>query len=240
MPTCRSSTRAEEAKPKRPSYDEEDDEGAELITRPPVVTVMGHVDHGKTAILDAIRKTDVAAGRGRRHHAAHRCLPGPRPTAARSPSSTRPGHEAFTAMRARGAQATDIAILVVAADDGVMPQTIEAMDHAKAAGVPIVVAVNKIDKPEADPTRVRQQLCGSGSSARGVGRRHDLRRRVGEAEDEPRRSARDDHADRRRAARPEAERQVLSRAASVIEAHLDKGRGPVATLLVEARHGLHR
>jgi len=199
-------------------------------SRPPVVTVMGHVDHGKTSLLDAIRKTSVAAqefGGITQHIGAYTVEAGGK----RITFLDTPGHEAFTALRARGAHVTDIAVLVVAADDGVMPQTVEAINHAKAARVPIIVAINKIDLPQGNADRVKQQLADLGlvpeewggdtitvpvSARQGTGLDTllDMILLVAELRDlraTPERSAR----------------------ATVIEARLEKGRGPVATVLVQ-------
>ncbi len=201
-----------------------------LVPRPPVVTVMGHVDHGKTAILDAIRRTNVAGGEAggiTQHIGAYQVHVNERDVT----FIDTPGHEAFTAMRARGAQVTDIAVLVVAADDGVMPQTVEAIDHARAAQVPIVVAVNKVDKPEADPTRVRQQLSDHGLMPEEWGGETafvDVSAKQRTNLDgllELILLTADIELDLK--ANPEANASGV-----VIEAHLDKGRGPVATVLV--------
>ncbi|MEW5744694.1 MAG: translation initiation factor IF-2 [Nitrospirota bacterium] len=204
---------------------------AKLSWRPPVVTIMGHVDHGKTSLLDAIRKTKVTeteAGGITQHIGAYKIsLQGKDITFLDTP-----GHEAFTALRARGAKVTDIVVLVVAADDGVMPQTIEAIDHSKAANVPIVVAVNKIDKPEANPSRVKNELAEHGvvseewggqtifvevSAKQRIGIEHLLemillQAEVMELKANPNRQAR----------------------GTIIEAKLDRGRGPVATVLIQA------
>jgi translation initiation factor IF-2 len=212
------------------SFDDEQVDESQLVPRPPVVTVMGHVDHGKTKLLDAIRETDVVAGEFggiTQHIGAYQAHVGDRDIT----FIDTPGHEAFTAMRARGAQVTDIAVLVVAADDGVMPQTVEALDHAKAAGVPVVVAVNKVDKEAADPTRVRQQLVERGVvpsewggdtefvdvSAKSKTNLDTLLETILLVAD-----------------LEELKGVPTGRArGTVIEAHLDKGRGPVATVLVQ-------
>jgi translation initiation factor IF-2 len=214
-----------------------EDEGDEsnLSARPPVVTVMGHVDHGKTKLLDAIRDANVAgkeAGGITQHIGAYQVATKVDGNERKITFIDTPGHEAFTAMRARGAQATDIAVLVVAADDGVMPQTIEALNHAKAADVPIVVAVNKIDKEGADPSKVRGQLTEYGLVPEEYGGDTmfvDVSARAGtniEGLLEAVVLTADAALDLR--ANPDQNAQGL-----VVEAHLDRGRGPVATVLVQ-------
>ena len=205
------------------------DDPKDLKPRPPVVTVMGHVDHGKTSLLDAIRNTGVAEGEAggiTQHIGASRVHINDQTIT----FVDTPGHEAFTAMRARGAKITDIVILVVAADDGVMPQTIEAINHSKAAGVPIVVAVNKVDKPEANPDRVRQELTEHGvipeewggdtmfvevSAKKNIGIDDLLETVLLQAE----------------VLELKANPDIFA-SGFVLEAQLDKGRGPVATILV--------
>ncbi|MEO5664846.1 MAG: translation initiation factor IF-2, partial [Nocardioides sp.] len=213
------------------------DEGDEsdLAIRPPVVTVMGHVDHGKTRLLDALRDANVGdkeAGGITQHIGAYQVHTVVDGNERLITFIDTPGHEAFTAMRARGAQATDIAILVVAADDGVMPQTVEALNHAKAAGVPVVVAVNKIDKPDADPTKVRGQLTEYGLIPEEYGGDAmfvDVSAKAGLNLDKLLEAVvltADASLDLR--ANPDQDAQGL-----VVEAHLDRGRGPVATVLVQ-------
>jgi translation initiation factor IF-2 len=210
--------------------DEEEEDEADQRPRPPVVTVMGHVDHGKTLLLDRIRSTNVVAGEAggiTQHIGAYQVDWQGHPIT----FIDTPGHAAFTAMRARGAQATDIVILVVAADDGVMPQTVEAIDHAKAADVPIIVAVNKMDRPDADPQRVLQQLAErelvpeawggdtivvevSALQRTGIDELLEQIVLVAEVEE--------------LTARVEGEARGV-----VLEANLEAGRGPVATVIVE-------
>ncbi|MFF7159591.1 translation initiation factor IF-2 [Streptomyces sp. NPDC008139] len=214
-----------------------EDEGGEemLVSRPPVVTVMGHVDHGKTRLLDAIRKTNVVAGEAggiTQHIGAYQVATEVNGEERAITFIDTPGHEAFTAMRARGAKSTDIAILVVAANDGVMPQTIEALNHAKAADVPIVVAVNKIDVEGADPTKVRGQLTEFGLVAEEYGGDTmfvDISAKQGLNIDSLLEAVvltADASLDLR--ANPEQDAQGIA-----IEAHLDRGRGAVATVLVQ-------
>ena len=213
--------------------EEEEDLEKDRIPRPPIVTIMGHVDHGKTSLLDAIRKTNVTgdeAGGITQHIGAYQV---------KIKNSTitfldTPGHEAFTAMRARGAQVTDIVILVVAADDGIKPQTLEAIHHANAGGVPLLVAINKIDKPDAKPEEVQKQLADQGllpeewggqtiytkvSAKEGKGIDHLLEMILLQAE----------------VMELKANPKLRARGV-IIESHLDKGRGPVATLMIQKGH----
>ena len=211
-------------------FDETEDTEDKLVDRAPVICVMGHVDHGKTSLLDAIRHTNVTSGEAggiTQHIGAYRVKVGDRELT----FLDTPGHEAFTAMRARGAQATDIAILVVAADDGIMPQTIEAINHAKAAGIDIVVAINKMDKPTANPDNIKQELtkydlvpeewggdviCCPVSALTGMGISDLLENVLLVADVKELKANPGRHAK-----------------GIIIEAKLDKGRGPVATVLVQ-------
>ncbi|MBN9154382.1 MAG: translation initiation factor IF-2 [Microbacterium sp.] len=214
----------------------EDEDEDDLEIRPPVVTVMGHVDHGKTRLLDAIRQTNVVAGEAggiTQHIGAYQVWTEHEGVERAITFIDTPGHEAFTAMRARGAQVTDLAILVVAADDGIMPQTVEALNHAQAAEVPIVVAVNKIDKPDANPAKVRQQLTEYGLVAEEYG--GDVifvdvsaRENIGIQELLDAVLLTADAGLDLRANPNKAARGVA------IEAKLDKGRGSVATVLIQS------
>ncbi len=215
----------------------EDTSGMVEITRSPVVTVMGHVDHGKTSLLDAIRQTDVAAGEAggiTQHIGAYKV----HVTKPDSPAFGReivfldtPGHEAFTRMRARGAKITDIVVIVVAADDGVMPQTLEAIDHARAAKVPIIVAINKIDKPDANPSRVISQLAMRGVQAVSTGGDTEFvevsaKQRMNlDSLEEMICYVADTNVQKATPERPAV--------GTVIEAKLDRGRGAVASILVQ-------
>jgi translation initiation factor IF-2 len=212
--------------------DSQADTDADLKSRPPVVTVMGHVDHGKTKLLDAIRHTDVVSGEAggiTQHIGAYQVRAGTDDR--RVTFIDTPGHEAFTQMRARGAAVTDIVVLVVAADDGVMPQTVEALNHAKAAGVPIVVAVNKVDRPNANPVRVRQQLTEYDLVAEEYGGKTQFvdvsainGQGISDLIDSILLTA---DVELSLKANPNRRAQ-----GSIVEARLDKGRGPTATILV--------
>jgi translation initiation factor IF-2 len=206
-----------------------EDKKEDLKLRPPVITVMGHVDHGKTTLLDAIRETEVTASEAggiTQHIGAYQV----KVNGQKITFLDTPGHEAFTSMRARGAQATDIAILVVAADDGIMPQTIEAINHAKSAGVPIIVAINKMDRPNAQPDRVKQELMNHGLIPEDWG---------GDTVCVPISALKKENLDELLemillTAEMEELKANPNRPANgiIVEAELDRGRGPVATILV--------
>jgi translation initiation factor IF-2 len=222
------------------SYGENAGDDDDLEFRPPVVTIMGHVDHGKTRLLDTIRKTNVREGEAggiTQHIGAYQVLTELEGYERPITFIDTPGHEAFTAMRARGAKSTDIAVIVVAADDGVMPQTVEAINHAQAADVPIVVAVNKIDVEGANPSKIRQQLTEYNLVAEEYGGDTmfvDISAKQGTNIDQLLEAillTADASLDLR--ANPSMEAQGVA-----IEAHLDRGRGPVATVLVQ-RGTLH-
>ncbi|MDQ3150000.1 MAG: translation initiation factor IF-2, partial [Chloroflexota bacterium] len=207
-----------------------DDDASKLVTRAPIVTVMGHVDHGKTSLLDAVRETKVASGESggiTQHIGASEIVHNDK----RIVFLDTPGHEAFTAMRARGAQVTDIAIIVVAADDGVMPQTKEAIDHVRAARVPMIVAINKVDKPDANPDRVKQELADnkvlieeyggdviavavSAKERTGIDELMEMVLLVADLQD----------------LKANPDRDAIG---TIVESKVDKGRGNVATVLVQ-------
>ncbi len=207
------------------------DVGENLQLRPPVITIMGHVDHGKTSLLDALRKTNVVSGEAggiTQHIGAYQIVS---PLGGKVTFIDTPGHAAFTAMRARGAKVTDIVVLVVAADDGVMPQTVEAIHHAKAANVPLIVAINKIDKPDANPQRVRSELLNHEIVVESLGGdtlEFEVSAKTGEGLDELLEGLQLQAEVLQLTANPDRPAE-----GTVIEAKLDRGRGPVATVLVQ-------